>query len=123
MVTTGLIVRLDAQPGKEEELAMFLVDALPLVASEPQTVAWFALKTSDSSFAIVDVFPDEAGRQAHLDGPVAAALIEKAAKARRRFMRRTCTTPGRWERRVLRCASDRWFLSRDLQPAARCYRK
>ncbi len=80
MVTTGLIVQLDAQPGKEEELATFLVDALPLVESEPQTVAWFALKTSDSSFAIVDVFPDEAGRQAHLDGPAAAALIEKATE-------------------------------------------
>jgi quinol monooxygenase YgiN len=80
MVTTGLIVRLDAQPGKEEELATFLVDALPLVEGEPQTVAWFALKTSDTSFAIVDVFPDEAGRQAHLDGPVAAALIDKASE-------------------------------------------
>ncbi len=80
MVTTGLIVQLDAQPGKEEELARFLVDALPLVEVEPQTVAWFALKTSDSSFAIVDVFPDEAGRQAHLDGPVAAALIDKASE-------------------------------------------
>ena len=79
MVTTGLIVRLDAQPGKEEELATFLVDALPLVEGEPQT-AWFALKTSDTSFAIVDVFPDEAGRQAHLDGPVAAALIDKASE-------------------------------------------
>ena len=80
MVTTGLIVRLDAQPGKEEELATFLVDALPLVESEPQTVAWFALKINDTSFAIVDVFPDEAGRQAHLDGAVAAALVEKASE-------------------------------------------
>lgn len=80
MVTTGLIVQLDAQPGKEKELATFLVDALPLVESEPQTVAWFAVRTGDSSFAIVDVFPDEAGRQAHLDGPVAAALIEKATE-------------------------------------------
>lgn len=80
MVTTGLIVRLDARPGKEDELARFLVDALPLVESEPQTVAWFAVRTSDSSFAIVDVFPDAAGRQAHLDGPVAAALIEKATE-------------------------------------------
>ena len=80
MVTTGLIVRLDAQPGEEEELATFLEDALSLVEGEPQTVAWFALKTSDSSFAIVDVFPDQAGRQAHLDGPVAAALIDKASE-------------------------------------------
>ena len=80
MVTTGLIVQLVAQPGKEDELATFLVDALPLVEGEPQTVAWFAIRTSDSSFAIVDVFPDEAGRQAHLDGPVAAALIERASE-------------------------------------------
>ena len=80
MVTTGLIVQLEARPGKEDELEAFLVDALPLVESEPQTVAWFAVRTSDSSFAIVDVFPDEAGRQAHLDGPVAAALIEKATE-------------------------------------------
>jgi quinol monooxygenase YgiN len=80
MVKTGLIVRLDARAGKEEELAAFLVDALPLVENEPQTTAWFAVRTSDASFAIVDVFPDEAGRQAHLDGPVAAALIEKATE-------------------------------------------
>lgn len=78
MVTTGLIVRLEAQTGKEQELAAFLSDALPLVEDERDTVAWFAVRTGTSSFAIVDVFPDEAGRQAHLDGPVAAALIAKA---------------------------------------------
>ena len=80
MVTTGLIVRLHAQPGKEDELARFLLGALPLVENEPQTSAWLAVRTGDSSYAIVDVFPDEAGRQAHLDGPVAAALIEKATE-------------------------------------------
>jgi quinol monooxygenase YgiN len=78
MVSKGLIVQLEAAAGKEEELASFLVDALPLVDGEPQTVAWFALRTGASSFAIADAFPDEAGRQAHLDGPVAAALIERA---------------------------------------------
>ena len=60
-----------------EELAAFLTEALPLVEDEPDTLAWFAIRTGGSSFAIVDVFPDEAGRQAHLDGPVAAALIAK----------------------------------------------
>lgn len=80
MVTTGLIVRLDVRPGKENELAAFLTDALPLVENEPQTVAWLAVRTSASSFAIVDVFADESGRQAHLEGPVAAALTEKAAE-------------------------------------------
>lgn len=80
MVTTGLIVRLDARPGKEEDLATFLTDALPLVEDEPETVAWLAVRISASSFAIVDVFPDESGRRAHLDGPVAAALTEKATE-------------------------------------------
>ena len=74
MVTTGLIVRLEAKAGKEEELAAFLVEALPLVQDEPETVAWFAVRTDASSFAIVDAFPDEDGRQAHLGGAVAAAL-------------------------------------------------
>lgn len=78
MVTTGLIVRLDAKPGKERELAAFLQGALPLVESEPQTTAWFALRIDASSYAIVDVFPDKAGRRAHLEGPVAEALNEKA---------------------------------------------
>jgi quinol monooxygenase YgiN len=78
MVTKGLIVRLAANLDKSDALAAFLRDALPLVEREPQTLAWFALRTSASSFAIVDVFPDEAGRRAHLDGPVARALSERA---------------------------------------------
>ena len=80
MVTTGLIVRLEAKTGKDEELAAFLLDALPLVQEEPETVAWFAIRIDTSSFAIVDVFPDEAGRQAHLGGAVAAALGERAGE-------------------------------------------
>ncbi len=80
MVTTGLIVRLEAKAGKEEEVASFLRGALPLVEDEPQTVAWFAVRVGASSFAIVDVFPDEEGRDAHLAGAVAAALMEKAGE-------------------------------------------
>ena len=80
MVTKGLIVRLQPESGKEEELAAFLADALPLVQNEPETVVWFAVRTDTASFAIVDVFPDEAGRQAHLGGAVAAALGERAAE-------------------------------------------
>jgi quinol monooxygenase YgiN len=78
MVTTGLIVSLEAKPGKEAALASFLAGALPLVEQEPQTVAWFAVRLDTSSFAIVDVFPDEEGRAAHLAGAVAAALRERA---------------------------------------------
>ncbi len=80
MVTTGLIVRLEAKAGKVEEVASFLRGALPLVEDEPQTVAWFAVRVGASSFAIVDVFPDEEGRDAHLAGAVAAALMEEAGE-------------------------------------------
>jgi quinol monooxygenase YgiN len=78
MVTKGLIVRLEAKPGTEEELASFLREARPLVQAEPETIAWFALRSGTASFAIVDVFPDDAGRQAHLEGAVAKALLGRA---------------------------------------------
>ena len=80
MITTGLIVRLVSKPGREDDVEAFLRDALPLVDDEPQTVAWLAVRTGASAFAIVDVFPDEAGRRAHLDGPVAAALLARAGE-------------------------------------------
>ena len=80
MVTKGLMVRLEAKAGKEDDLASFLVNALPLVQEETETVAWLALGVSATSFAIVDAFPDEAGRAAHLDGAVAAALGERASE-------------------------------------------
>jgi quinol monooxygenase YgiN len=73
-INKGLIVRLEAKPGQEEAVAAFLRRAVPLVQEEPETVAWFAFPTGASSFTIVDVFPDEGGRRAHLDGAVAAAL-------------------------------------------------
>lgn len=79
MVEVGLIVRLEARAGKEDELSAFLRGALPLVEDEPQTIVWLGVQAGPSSFAIVDAFPDEDGRQAHLAGAVAAALAEKAA--------------------------------------------
>jgi quinol monooxygenase YgiN len=79
MVTVGLLVTLNAKAGKEAELAAFLTGALPLAEAEPETTAWLAIKISASTFAIVDAFPDAAGRQAHLGGPIAAALMQRAA--------------------------------------------
>jgi len=79
MVTVGLYVRMDVKPGKEEEAASFLRSALPLVEDEPATTAWFAIRMGPSTFGIFDVFPDESGRNAHLQGKVAAALMAKAA--------------------------------------------
>ena len=73
-VDRGLLVILEAQPGKEDELAAFLTQAQPLAAAEPGTVTWYAFKLSDTTFGIFDTFSDEDGRQAHLNGPVATAL-------------------------------------------------
>jgi quinol monooxygenase YgiN len=78
MAAVGLFVELEAKPGKEVEVAQFLEGALPLVQQEPQTTAWFGLRLGPSRFAIFDTFPDEAGRDAHLAGQVAAALMEQA---------------------------------------------
>ncbi|BDG04099.1 putative quinol monooxygenase [Anaeromyxobacter oryzae] len=78
MVTEALYVRLEAKPGKEQEVETFLKGALPAVEAEPRTEAWFAVRLGPSSFAIFDAFPDESGRQAHLAGRVAAALLAKA---------------------------------------------
>jgi quinol monooxygenase YgiN len=78
MTKYALYVPLEAKPGKEEAVAEFLRAGLPLVQAEPGTVAWFGVRTGPSSFAIFDAFPDEAGRNAHLNGKVAAALMAKA---------------------------------------------
>jgi quinol monooxygenase YgiN len=80
MVTVGLLVRLIAAPGKENEVAAFLASALPLVQAEPETTAWFAARVEPSTFLIFDVFPTEAGRRQHLAGRVAEALFARAAE-------------------------------------------
>jgi quinol monooxygenase YgiN len=80
MVKLAFVARLVAKPGKEEELAAFLAGALPLANDEPKTVAWFAFRVSNSEFGIFDVFPDEAGRKAHIEGPIAKALGAKGAE-------------------------------------------
>ena len=79
MVTVGLFVRLEAKHGKEAEVEKFLKGGLAIVEEEPDTIAWFAIRLGPSTFGIFDVFPDESGRQAHLSGRVAAALMEKAS--------------------------------------------
>ena len=80
MVNVALFVRLEAKAGKEAEVAAFLESGLALVEEEPATTAWFGLQLGPSTFGIFDAFPDEAGRQAHLTGRVAAALMANAAE-------------------------------------------
>ena len=67
MVEVGLIVRIELKPGKAAEFEARIKATLPAIEAEPDTTAWFALRLGPTSYAVVDVFPDEAGRQAHLE--------------------------------------------------------
>lgn len=80
MNNVALLVRLEAKPGKEQDVENFLRGGLPLAEQEPQTTTWFALRLSPSTFGIFDSFPGDEGRQAHLNGPIAAALMANAAE-------------------------------------------
>lgn len=80
MVKSGLLVRVEAKPGKEAEVQALLHHALALARQEPETTAWFGLRFGRSRFGIFDVFPAEQGRQAHLSGPVARALMDNAER-------------------------------------------
>ncbi len=80
MVSVALFVRLEARTGKAAEVEAFLRSGLPIVEAEPATTAWFAIRMGPSTFGIFDAFPDDAGRQAHLAGRVAAALMAKASE-------------------------------------------
>jgi quinol monooxygenase YgiN len=76
-VNVGIMATLKAQPGKEEEVEQFLISALPLANQESGTVVWFAVRLDRSTFVIFDAFANETGREAHLSGPIAAALMAK----------------------------------------------
>jgi quinol monooxygenase YgiN len=78
--TTALAVRMIAKHETRDEVAQFLTGALELANTEAGTPVWFALRTDDSTFWIVDAFPGAAERQAHLEGPIAAALMQNAAR-------------------------------------------
>ena len=79
MVKVALFVRLEAKAGKEAEVENFLRGGLALVEEEPATTVWFAIRLGPSTFGIFDAFSDESGRQAHLSGKVAAALMAQAS--------------------------------------------
>ena len=78
MLSVGLFVRLEAKPGKENEVAAFLMQALQMANQERTTRLWFSLRLSPSTFAVFDAFSDESGRQTHLNGPIAKALMAQA---------------------------------------------
>src|SRR5512143_2399292 len=80
MVNVALFVRLEAKPGKEKDVEDFLRGGLQIVQQEPATTAWFAIRLGPSTFGIFDACPDESGRQAHLSGQVADALMARASE-------------------------------------------
>jgi quinol monooxygenase YgiN len=80
MVKLALLVRLEAKPGKEQDVANFIKSALPLAEQEPHTVNWYALQMGPSTFGIFDTFETEEGRDAHLGGDIAKALMAHAAE-------------------------------------------
>jgi quinol monooxygenase YgiN len=80
LVKVALLVRLEAKPGKESVVAKLLEGALPLANQENTTPVWFALRLGPSTFGVFDAFSDDAGRKAHLAGPIAAALMANAAE-------------------------------------------
>lgn len=77
-VTVGLLARIVAKPEKAGEVAEFLASALALAQAEAATTVWFAIRVGPQEFAIFDAFADDRGRQAHLAGPIAAALMARA---------------------------------------------
>ena len=78
MVKVGLLVRLEAKPGKEADVENFLLEGLPLAQQESLTPVWFAIRMGPTTFGIFDAFADDSGRRAHLTGQIAAALMAKA---------------------------------------------
>ena len=77
-MTVGVLGRVEDKPGRQEDVATVLRGGPALVEAEPSTTAWFAIRMGPTTFGIFDAFPDESGRQAHLAGRVAAALMAQA---------------------------------------------
>jgi len=80
MLKHSLFVRLEAKAGKEDEVAALLKQGLQLANQETTTPLWFALRFGPTTFGVFDAFEDEAGRQTHLNGPIAKALMDNAAR-------------------------------------------
>ena len=74
----ALYGRLKVKPGKEKELESFLRQGAEMARDEKETIRWFAIKEDNGAYSIFDTFDDEAGRDAHLNGEIAKALMANA---------------------------------------------
>lgn len=77
-LNVAIVAKMVAKPETATEVGSFLAGAVDLANQEAGTIVWFALRTDETTFWIIDAFPTQAERQAHLDGPIAAALMENA---------------------------------------------
>jgi quinol monooxygenase YgiN len=78
MLKIGFLALLEAKPGKSEQVAALLESAQDLAAKEAGTIVWYAFQSGPTSFGIFDAFKDEAARTAHIEGPIAQALMAKS---------------------------------------------
>jgi quinol monooxygenase YgiN len=80
MAKYALYVSLKAKPGKEKDVEAFLKQGAEMAKKESGTVSWFGLKEDECNYSVFDTFNDEAGRDAHLNGEIAKALMAKASE-------------------------------------------
>ncbi len=78
MAKLALYVRLIPKQGKESQIEAFLKQGAEMAKKEPGTVHWFGIKEDDGAYSVFDTFDDEAGRDAHLHGEIAKALMASA---------------------------------------------
>jgi quinol monooxygenase YgiN len=78
MAKQAIWVMLKSKPGKEAEVEAFLAQGAKMSESEPETVTWYGVKIMEGMYGVFDTFDDEAGRDAHLNGEIAKALMASA---------------------------------------------
>jgi len=78
MKNLGLLATLKAKPEQAETVASFIKGAVDLAKEEKQTLTWYSFRIDETTFGIFDTFKDESGREAHLNGEIAKALMGKA---------------------------------------------
>ena len=78
MAKQAIWVMLKAKPGKESDVEAFLKQGAVMAKDEPQTATWYGVKMGPGVYGVFDTFADEAGRDAHMNGEIAKALMAKA---------------------------------------------
>ncbi|WP_371477295.1 putative quinol monooxygenase [Kitasatospora sp. NBC_00315] len=78
MSDVALLARIEAKPEYADTVAAMLRDAVDLARQESGTITWFAFREDATTFGIFDTFADDQGRDAHLQGRIAQALMAVA---------------------------------------------